>query len=645
MNNRSVHSRLSGLNSTSATVSPNASSDHLNSGNKRRQTPPSSAASSSTRRVVDDQPEQRRKSNNYNHNNSNSKAIVTITCAGSDDFSTIDERALISWLIHKARRSITVVHKRFSKSELVLTLEDESMARALMRVDGFTYRDRILKVSVEGSALPTPSTIPAHLEQPEVVSLMQEFVKSRFTFESKMLDFSNVASVPMLMAKLQMMNTAAWSALFKAAQSVLHDGIDTISFNQNNLRTLYPLAGLKVYLPNVKNLSFAGNSISDIKTITEVLSGLAHLREIVFTGNAVAEDASRKLIYRKAMASAFPSLEYLDSQAVERSTVVPPVPSRRTAALPAQPLGSFFDSEVTRNTVAAFLTRYMDLFDGDRSALKCIYTENSVFSHIINGYNPMAVYGKSLRTRTQEWSVQDLDMSLARPNRGSAINWKDGDRNLIQRNASDKSQLIGIDGIISHFHRLPVTKHKNPSSFLVDSWQISMPNRPPQLFINVHGAFDELSKSARTVERWFDRLFILRPCTPGSEAERAGWPVVVMNDMLIVRPSKTDESYRRLVKIATSPAMVEDLAEHSRYALLPHILGSTSTTPHNGSTGQNMSDQQRMVVMQFSKETGLNPEFSYICLVEQSWNVARAMEVFIQARNENRIPPQAFSVQ
>lgn len=99
--------------------------------------------------------------------------------------------------------------------------------------------------------------------------------------------------------------------------------METISFNDNGLRTLIPLNGLSHYLPNVINLSFANNQISNPASLKAALGALANLRELVLQGNPIQKEAlegNRERLYRREIADMFPSLQYLDTQPVLERT-------------------------------------------------------------------------------------------------------------------------------------------------------------------------------------------------------------------------------------------------------------------------------------------------------------------------------------
>ena len=65
--------------------------------------------------------------------------------------------------------------------------------------------------------------------------------------------------------------------------------VESILFADNHLRTLYPLVALPEMIPDVVNLSFANNQLQQVSTMDTCLRKLTKLREIVLTGNPIAE--------------------------------------------------------------------------------------------------------------------------------------------------------------------------------------------------------------------------------------------------------------------------------------------------------------------------------------------------------------------
>lgn len=106
------------------------------------------------------------------------------------------------------------------------------------------------------------------------------------------------------MSAVNRVNTATWSRLFHLICELKQDqgSIETISFNSNKLRTLFPIVKLPELLPSILNLSFADNQLIALNSIEYVLTKLKHLRELVLIGNPIATSTSgekQNELYRK----------------------------------------------------------------------------------------------------------------------------------------------------------------------------------------------------------------------------------------------------------------------------------------------------------------------------------------------------------
>jgi hypothetical protein len=183
-----------------------------------------------------------------------------------------------------------------------------------------------------------------------------------------------------------------------------------------------------------------------------------------------------------------------------------------------RPVGKFFDSEETRQTVMGFLAKYMHLFDTtDRSTLLDVYSPVAVFSLTLFALNPVGVRAVSRQSASrsgsngrqqrpaqhldEDFDVSDIDFSLMKTARGRSSEWTNYDRNLhrvkdpLQRRKLSFKIPLDIAHTLAH---LPKTIHKNPDTFVIDAWQIAGSGGsvgsnpiPPRLIMSVHGEFVE----------------------------------------------------------------------------------------------------------------------------------------------------------
>jgi len=371
--------------------------------------------------------------------------------------------------------------------------------------------------------------------------------------------------------------------------------VETITFANNGIKSLYPFSEILNILPGVKNLSFENNLIRNFSELDH-LSKIA-LREIVLKENPIANDVS----YQGEVTRRFPQLAFLDSQ--------PPKPviqfsipsySKSNSELPIK--GSFFDSTERRDITLEFLKKFISLYDTNRDALLDVYTENSIFS--------ACCHFSSIKKE---------------PNtRNSLTGYMPYSRNLVHVTAPDKRLSLANVGHINIIHtlkQLPQTKHS--PDLVIDSFLLRVQGRET-LLVSFHGSFWE---NPDGVNRSYDRIVTLAPAPPNSKARTAGWQVVIINDQLSVttysgnlpKPSETTK---------TEPiiTMGEMLNLHITSPDKPLIHTSITET-----------DPRVEAVKKLCFTTGLSNYFATKCLEENGWDYNAALQSFYIAQSKNRI--------
>lgn len=334
-----------------------------------------------------------------------------------------------------------------------------------------------------------------------------------------------------------------------------------------------------------------------------------------------------------------------------------PEPTR----LPIEINGSWFDSQETQQTVGAFLMKYLHLFDTDRTALLDVYeNQNSVFSLLVNPLIPAGFYRKDPKSGAPYFQCSEIDFSLSkgvvRPGDSRRTNikqnaeWINFERNLIEHSTTSVKQkmdhqVFGSLNVAHLLSQLPQTQHKSPELCLVDAWQVpscklpSIPfDIPPRIFLNVHGEFTEIHGDM-SVPRFFDRSFVLIPSAAGSKAQQSGWQVQIVNDALVIKSQATSEHVRRLETRARSEKQsVKTLTQWTTAAALPVSVALANVKQPSITLSPAQQNQIQMLIQQ----TGLNYDFSLMCLNESAWNYEVAFQMFKEANAQNRIPPNAF---
>lgn len=475
----------------------------------------------------------------------------------------------------------------------------------------------------------------------QVIELWREFVKQRWNAEARFLNLERMAEDDFIIKNQLTPPGGSGSGkelavIFKLAKE-LKPEVQTISLAHNGIQTGALLSTLSHYLPRLANLSLEGNHLKmwrDLDHIAGKKGKLEHLRELILKGNPIREleyQNNRAEKYKSEVARRFPSLEMLDQEAIVKISFDVPQASTSTVHV-KRPAATTFPNEmmpsfvtgVDGTLISNFLMRFFPLYDNQRSALIDAYDPNATFSFSAN---------TSIPTRAR---IEGFHHSKEMPNQRK-LEWapwlnggKGGSRNL-SRMAGGGEKLVktlhvGGEEAVKAMVELPSTKHdvsSAPEKFCVDAWPISHAGATA-LFMTLHGQFTELPSEGI---RSFDRSFILAPAADGSRAKLAGWDVVILSDMLVVRAYSSHEAWRPgplLVQAGDAPSTSTPAAAPTALPpqLPPQVQEALSRIP----------EPQRSLVLQVCQRTGLNVEFSVQCLEGNGWDLDRALANFEQVK-------------
>lgn len=204
-----------------------------------------------------------------------------------------------------------------------------------------------------------------------------------------------------------------------------------------------------------------------------------------------------------------------------------------------------------------------------------------------------------------------------------------------------KSISKGPTEIIKQIGSFPKTKHP-PQTMRVDSWVSA-----PFLFIFLHGDFYEPKSTGQDVARSFDRTFVFVESAPNSVAAQQGWPVQIVNDQLVVRSYSgrfsygTEESSNAAPPAPASAAVAVSPPPSS---VPTTTLPAPSTSPAAASVLSTLPSattaQQELLIQQVMQQTGMTYSFSRQCLIENSYDINSALNVFNSVKAS--LPPEAF---
>lgn len=233
------------------------------------------------------------------------------------------------------------------------------------------------------------------------------------------------------------------------------------------------------------------------------------------------------------------------------------------------------------------------------------------------------------------------------------LDWKmylttEGSRNLSRvKNPAKRVATLKTTPhtVIKSIEALPETQHpiSEGDKFVFDSWTMPgllPPAAPGQegetvIYAVVHGQFTEFpSKGVRS----FDRTFILAPAPPGSPAQLAGWPCIILSDLFAVR-GYTDPA---VWQPKPPPAAATPAGAAPPSAAIPPAVATAPAGAAAPERAPGITDEQQSLVLQLQSITNLVYEFAHLCMVQNGWDPQTALANFQQLHTAGGIPLTAY---
>ncbi|GAA5834484.1 hypothetical protein JCM9279_004329 [Rhodotorula babjevae] len=547
------------------------------------------------------------------------------------------------------------------------------------------------------SSAPTSSKSGKAPDAPaqSTIDTLRLFLLSRYHNEAELLNLENMAGDPILKQHKLLAPgqpgapTNMAGALWKLSKE-LFPNVVSLSLANNDLTSLLPLSPwlLTSNLPNIQNVSFAGNGIKSFRDLDPFSplvgkerkdkqpKGWRNLKELVLTGNPVIASGGQPDTYAKEMARRFATLRTLDQQPIdpsiaftvgqERSTFGAEGPglssklkSEKAKATKREPVvfpvditrGGFCEPDGLTGFVGAFLAKFFKAFDDDRPSLLAAYAPTCTFSFYADTTNPVRARAKKVGAKGDRRfpSQHKLDWS--------SYLTQDGSRNLSRVRSPEK--LVATlkttpSAVVTSIVSLPKTQHPldKADKFVWDSW--AMPLLPPAqpgvegetvIFASVHGEFTEFpSKGVRS----FDRSFILAPTPAGSPAAAAGWACIILSDILTLR-GYSDLAFSK-PRVPRPPKQPSAPAA-TGVGVDPTVAagGAAVPVPAGGAVpvvgperAEGITDEQQSLVLQLQAVTRLTYTFAHMCLAQNAWDPHQALAQFQALQAQGSIPAEAF---
>ncbi|OCF38158.1 nuclear RNA export factor 1/2 [Kwoniella heveanensis BCC8398] len=448
----------------------------------------------------------------------------------------------------------------------------------------------------------------------------------------------------------------AGTVFWRIIQEVIQKGagvtIHTLSLANNDLDHLKQLERLPMNLPDIRALDLSGNPIKAFGELDNLRAagekkgkanaGAGSLKSLIelklnncLFRERTLQQPDGEQTYKHEILRRFPGLRILDGVSLER--VIFPIERKpkarltdeQKAALVAKPFTFPFDvqpgfgEEGVKDYAMQFCAKYFTLFDNDRNS-------------IIPAYAPNALVSISCNTLPSR-SLHQVEIQKTRSNRPQPVSFEAWtslpSRNFFRGVTSVKQRMETLqtpadtERLLRWWNKaVPKTKHPltDPTKWNFETWVLDGEGESTKLCLMIQGEFEEMPSGTY---RSFSRTFILSPVPSGSAAQAAGWPAIVLSDTMVVHSYfgtyAFDESTRTL-------------AAHGVTIQPPAIPPTTAVAAPIAGTGV----PQDALIAQLSQRTGMNAQFSSMCLAQNGWDFEAAVKNFEEIRGT--IPPEAF---
>lgn len=472
-------------------------------------------------------------------------------------------------------------------------------AEELIKVNGFTFAGAKLEITDHEGSLAAAREARANTE--ELKSRLTNILATRYLTEDKLLKLDSLSQDQALVQmgfleskdraeKMIAVMMKICDDLFKTHKDKM-ENIHSISLANNGITSIQQVDAVADTFPDLLNLDLSGNSLAAAKDLAPWKGKFRKLHTLYIANNPlnVADPKTRAELVRY-----FPKLtdingEQMTPEQLEslRNFVKPrPIPQHGP------------DFRDTNGLGEAFLVDLFALFDSDRLALLGKY------------YDDDSQFSLSLDTN----AIRDKDGPA--PMSWAAYLQRSRNLTRITTHSGRRMRLfVGREDILPIWNELPATTHPDiktdTSKYIMDCHLLPgladpLGQSPAMdgMIILVHGQFEELDKSSgQRGLRSFSRSIVLGPGKPGNNAIR------VVSDMFSLRA----------------------------YNALPNVLAAAAA-PVVAAPAPDDAQIRQAKIAELCRLSGMNPQFSEMCLNDCNWDYDRAVAVF----NEKKVSRPAM---
>ncbi|GFY50351.1 nuclear RNA export factor 1 [Trichonephila inaurata madagascariensis] len=423
-------------------------------------------------------------------------------------------------------------------------------------------------------------SIPVFAIDPESEESIKNCMSSRYDAISHTLNLSKFHSDPSLKA-LGLFVALNKSTILGIVAKIIKEHIpeiEVLDLSDNRLYIIDSLTSLVPVCKQLKSLILRNNKLRSVAELNS-LKGL-EITDLILDGNPLCDDFKDKTTYISAIRDRFPKLINLDGHSL-------PAPIGFDLGPETFPVSkkSFLAADDVKDLVIQFLDQYYTIYDsGDRTKLLDAYHDQANFSLCLSKHSH-----KSCNGTLASYNLDNRDL-------------------LKVNDYGQRFKLLkqGKLSIVNALSELPQTMH-DPTSFSVDIFHIS----PGLMSFSVVGVFKEVGADINNATlKTFSRTYVV-------VAQGQGF--VITNETLFIAHASQDQQSKAFKVPAPTP--------------------SPSPAP---STEEKSAHEKQLLVIELSKQTGMNLEFSTKCLEENDWDPQRAFAVFLKFQTEGKLPPEAF---
>jgi hypothetical protein len=539
---------------------------------------------------------------------------------------------LIAFVTSSAAVKLNIVESGFNgDGSFYLVVDTTRESTAIAKLSGRSF---------SGARLTVKQVFNPHASN-KLVQLLSSYVEANYDASFAYLDLSAIKrGLPSVPIDLNNSNTT--KTLFAVIKEKCPD-VQTLNLASNRIHSLYSLAHLRQSAPNVVNLSLEDNNVSDFRQLDHLKT--LPLRELMLRNNPIAVDA---VAYRTAVSTRIPRLKILDTQEIA-PLIQFNVPRDADAFAMPELRASYADADAF--FAYDFVRRFLAFYDtGQRAQLDHLYAENSLFS-LTTTLHPSIVRERPRRGAAASTTVPTDTAGIyiaASRNLAASAASASGEAHASTPSARDRVQRGRIN-ILHQLLQLPASTH-DVDSLVMDAYVV----REALVLVSVHGFF--LENESGEVHS-FSRTFTLTPAPADSGAMLQGWPVIVLNDQLCVRPAPQRRNFTPVAaaavaapitvlpttQVALGPAVSQSFGMQLPQSLTfgrPFAAAAAAAAAATTAASTTLAPDalQKLVYV-----TSLKPQFAQQILDATGWNYEAAVQQFLNLKKAKQLPPDALS--